>query len=245
MAFNKNSELEEHELKIKESIHQGSYLRDAIFGFNDGLVTNFALIAGVAGAISAPSIIILVAIAETFAGAVSMALGTYISSKSQIEFYQSKIKEQEKDIDETPGLEKEELKKIYQEKGFYGRELDLILERITGDKKLWMKELVQCELQIPAEDSHSPKVAAVVMGAAYIIGSLVPVSPFILLNSKDAFTSMIVMSIAALLVVGGIKAKYTERNPIISAVELMVVGILASVVAYGVGVWISSLTGLI
>lgn len=239
-----NSSVEQHELNVRSSVKQGSYLREMIFGFNDGLVTNFALIAGVAGAISAPSIIILVAIAETFAGAVSMALGTYISSKSQIEFYQSKMKQEERDIENNPELEKEELRKIYLQKGFSDGDLDLIIEKITSDRKRWVKEMVECELQLPTEGFRNPKKAAGIMGVAYIVGSLIPVFPYFFGNTL-AFDWMIGISTLALLIVGWVKAKFTERSPIVSALELMAVGLLASVVAYAVGTWVSGLTGLI
>src|SRR3989344_6405514 len=113
----------------EEHIQSGNNMRDFILGFNDGLVSIFSLVAGVAGANVSSKIVLLAGLAGLAAGATSMGLNNYISYKSQIEFYKNEIAREKNEIDEVPERERDEIMALYKKKGFKGKELDMVVNR--------------------------------------------------------------------------------------------------------------------
>ena len=219
----------------------GKFLRHAIFGMNDGLVSVLALTAGLTGALLSKNIVIIAGVTEMIAGAISMSLGTYISTKSQIEFYKREVKKEREDMERLPNLEKSHVREIYKGKGFSGDELDRVVNKLTSDKRIWLDVLVNEELGLTSSKMENAFSAGVVMFFAFIFGALIPLSSFFLLPLDFALRAAIVSSLAILFLAGAAKTHFTGRNWIKSGFEMVIVGALATLVAYYAGHFISGL----
>ncbi len=224
-------------LKNHEQLHSpaGKFLRHAIFGMNDGLVSTLALLAGFVGAFMTQNVIIIAGVVEMMAGAISMALGTYISTKSQIEFYMREVKKERDDLEKKPTIEKEHVKEIYYNKGFRGKELNLIVTRLTSNKKIWLDVLVQEELGLSQTKMENPFTAGVVMFFAFVFGAFIPLSSFIFVPMTHALPTAIISSLFVLFLAGAIKTHFTGRHWLKSGFEMFLVGALATGVAYYAG----------
>lgn len=228
----KDMTLEEHrELHVPA----GKFLRHAIFGMNDGLVSVLALTAGLTGAFLSKNIVLIAGVTEMIAGAISMSLGTYISTKSQIEFYKREVKREKEDMERLPNLEKNHVREIYKGKGFRGEQLDKIVNKLTSNKNIWLDVLVNEELGLSHSKMENAFAAGVVMFFAFIFGSLIPLSSFFLLPLDIALKFAIFSSLGILFLAGAAKTHFTGRNWVKSGVEMVVVGALATTVAYYAG----------
>ncbi len=222
--------------KIKKSeTHNkgGKYIRDIVFGANDGLVSILALVAGVAGGVSNNKIILLAGIAGTLAGAISMGIGSYISNKSQIDFFKSEIEIERKELEEEPERELEELREIYKKKGFKGKELEKIIKVISSNKEVMLDVMIKEELGLDT-DFNNPLKAGVLSGIYFIFGSLPPILPF-LFNLKHPLLIAIIASLTGLFILGALKTLVTRKNLFLLGLESVVIGGLAMLLTYYVG----------
>ncbi len=220
-----------------EKLHApvGKFLRHAIFGMNDGLVSTLALMAGLVGAAMGKEVILIAGFAEMMAGAISMSLGTYISTKSQLEFYGEEIEKEKKDLECSPQMEKEHVREIYRRKGFVGKELDNVVKRLTSNKKRWLNILVNEELGLNNSKMENAVIAGIVMFFAFIFGAFVPLSSFVFVPMDFALKTAIASSLLLLFFVGAGKTHFTGRSWIKSGFEMVLVGALATGVAYYLG----------
>src|SRR3989338_7184742 len=139
--------LEEHQ----EERHQGisrSNIRDLILGFQDGLVNTLGLVLGVASAVQSTKIVLISGLVTTFTESVSMAAVAYTSTKAAHEFYESQLEREKKEIEEIPHMEVQEIRDIYYQKGFRGKQLEGIVKKIILDKKLWLETMMAEELRL-------------------------------------------------------------------------------------------------
>ncbi len=113
-----------------------------------------------------------------FAGAISMAAGTYLSTKSQKEFYESELAREKREMEELPEIEAQKIRDIYKEKGFGGKELELVVKRITFNKDIWLKVMMEEELGLHGR-FENPVRSMLVMGLAFFVGALVPISSYL------------------------------------------------------------------
>lgn len=224
-----------------EKLHApvGKFLRHAIFGMNDGLVSTLALMAGLVGAAMGKEVIVIAGLAEMMAGAISMSLGTYISTKSQLEFYGEEIEKEKKDLECSPQMEKEHVREIYRRKGFVGKELDNVVKRLTSNKKRWLNILVNEELGLNNSKMENAVIAGVVMFFAFIFGAFVPLSSFVFVPMGFALKTAMASSLLLLFFVGAGKTHFTGRSWIKSGFEMVLVGALATGVAYYLGEFVS------
>ena len=156
----------------------GMLIRDAIFGVNDGIVSMLALIAGLSAALMTTKVIIISAFAEAFAGALSMAVGTYISTKSQMEFLQHELGDENRSVVQRPRLERKHLIEIYRKKGFQGKELESIVDKIMSNPKVWKDVMQREELGFSPAILQNPIHSGFVMFIAFLIASMVPLVPY-------------------------------------------------------------------
>ncbi|PIQ77284.1 iron transporter [Candidatus Peregrinibacteria bacterium CG11_big_fil_rev_8_21_14_0_20_46_8] len=213
----------------------GGLLREVVFGFNDGLVSTFAIIAGLTGGLVENKTILLGALATLFAGAFSMGLGTYLGNKSEREIYESELAREKYEIKTVPELERQEIRDIYAEKGFKGKLLEDIVAKITSDEKLWLETMMREELGF-AEKPPNPIKNAVYMSIAFTFGAFIPTVPFLF---EGAATNLFLvssgLSIVALLGAGAYKTRFTKKNVAWSAFETLLVGVIAASGTYGIG----------
>ncbi len=212
-----------------------SVIREFILGWQDGLVNVLALILGIATAVSDVKIVIIAGLAATFAESISMAAVAYTSQKAAWDFYKSELEREKREIKELPHIEKKEIHDIYYAKGFRGTMLNRIVNHITKDEKRWLDVMMKEELNLFPEQYEKPVKAAVLVGFSAVVGSLIPLVPFLLLPVSSAVFASVVISTTALFIAGAVKAKITVGKWWKSGLELAVIGGAAALVGYAIG----------
>ena len=217
-----------------------SNLRDIILGGQDGLVNVLGIILGVAVASADIRIILAAGLAATFAESVSMAAVAFTSKRAEQSFYESELEREKREIKEIPELEKEEIREIYRRKGFSGKLLADVVEKITSDEEVWLDEMMKFELELkPVETKHA-LLSGLVVGIAAVIGSLIPLLPFFFLgllniSINQAILVSLAISAVALFAIGAYKAKATVGDWKKSGLEITVIGIVSALVGYVIG----------
>jgi VIT1/CCC1 family predicted Fe2+/Mn2+ transporter/rubrerythrin len=209
--------------------------RAVIFGVSDGLVSNLALVMGVAGASQDPSVILLAGIAGLLAGAFSMAAGEYVSMQSQRELFERQINLERAEIEAMPEEEEAELAAIYRAKGFADREARIIAARIFQDRDMALRTLVREELGLDPDELGSPWGAALGSFVAFALGAVVPVLPYLFGSGPSAFPLSLGLSLVALFAVGAGVSMLTGRGTIFSGLRQALIGLGAATVTYLVG----------
>lgn len=212
-----------------------SRLREFILGGQDGLVNVLGIILGVAAATSDVRIVIIAGLAATFAESISMAAVAYTSSKAEIDYYQSQLQKEKEWIEKHPKDERAEVYEVYYRKGFRGKLLQQIVKKITSDKKVWLDFMMTEELNLEKPAADKPTQDALVVGGSALVGSLIPLLPFVFLGIQTAVPASVAISLAALFAAGYIKAQKTVGTPWREGLEMMFIGGLAAAVGYGIG----------
>jgi VIT1/CCC1 family predicted Fe2+/Mn2+ transporter len=206
-----------------------------VFGANDGLVSNVALVAAVAGGTTDSKIIVLGGIAGLVAGAISMALGAYVSTKSEREFRDSEEARERWEIEHMRDQEIAETKRIFRLKGITGPLLDEVVDAVSRDQDQWVKLMMTEELGFPDQPPR-PGISAVVMGIAFAVAAFFPVAPYLVLDDRSALAASIGFTGAALFAVGGWRASLSNGNALRSGIEMVMLAAAAVTAAYLVGV---------
>lgn len=214
----------------------GNDLRAAVLGANDGLVSNFCLIIGIAGAGVTPRTVLLSGIAGLVAGACSMALGEWLSVTNARELAQTQIAREAEEIEQTPQAEQHELALIYQAKGLPQAEAQRIAADLMRNKQGALDALTREELGIdPAELGGNPWSAAATSFLLFAAGACIPLLPFIWMGGPRVIWLCAASSAAALATIGGLTSLFNGRSPTFSAARQVVFGCAAAAVTYGVG----------
>ena len=165
-----------------------------------------------------------------------MFFGGYLSTKSQQEFFEHEIMREKREIEEMPGREREEIRQIYRTKGFQNaQELELVVNRITADKKVWLKCMMEEELGLILESMESPYKVGVMIGLSFFAGALVPLVPFIFLDPRAAMRPSLIFTSVILFILGGLKTKLTQKSWLKSGLEVLLIGILAAGIGHLIG----------
>ena len=213
---------------------EGSFLREVVFGTNDGLVSNVSLVAGVAGATNDPKTVLLAGVAGLVAGAISMSLGAYVSTKSEREFRDSEERRERWEVEHMPAEERAEIRQIFQEKGITGPTLEQVVEQVTKDKETWVQVMMRDELGF-SQSPTRPVLAAVVMGIAFAVAAIFPVAPFAVAEGNGALLASVGLTAGALFGVGAWRAYLTSGKVWRKAVEMVGLAAVAVVAANLIG----------
>ena len=216
-------------------IGTGGNLRAAVFGINDGLISNLSLILGVAGASSSPGIIVLSGVAGLLAGAFSMAAGEYVSVRSQREMYEYQIGLERRELEEYPEEEAEELALIYAAKGMPKDQALELARRIIADPEKALDTLAREELGLNPEELGSPWGAAWSSFMSFAIGALIPLLPFLLSSGNAALAASILLTAVSLFGVGATISLFTGRNAARDGLRMLAIGAAAGAITFGVG----------
>jgi VIT1/CCC1 family predicted Fe2+/Mn2+ transporter len=217
---------------------RGSRLSEIILGGQDGLVNVLGVILGVAAATDDPRIVLAAGMAATFAESVSMGAVAYTSTRAEDDLYRSELEREHRHIRLAPELEEKEIREIYARKGFQGKTLDKIVNVITANPDIWVEVMMAEEHQLnPPEAQGSAIKTALVVGFAAIVGSLIPLVPFIILPVHTSMVVSIVIAASTLFVVGAYKAHLTVGHPGRSGLEMAIIGTLSALVGYAVGLF--------
>ncbi|HLY13470.1 MAG TPA: VIT1/CCC1 transporter family protein [Candidatus Limnocylindrales bacterium] len=214
---------------------QSGTLRAIIFGVSDGLVSNTSLVMGISGASTDPHFILLAGIAGLLAGSFSMAAGEYISMQSQRELYERQIALERAEMEAMPDEEQAELAAIYRTKGFTEEEATRVAARLFRDPKVALDTLIREELGLDPDQLGSPWGAAFGSLVAFAAGAAVPVLPYLVGSGAVAFGVSIVLSLAAMFVVGIAISLLTGRSALFSGARQVGIGALAAAVTFLVG----------
>lgn len=220
---------------------KGKFIRHFVFGAEDGLISTLGFLSGIAGAHLAKLTIVIVGIAEVFAAALSMGIGTYLSTKAHTELNERNIEIEKSHIKKDPKIERKEIEYIYKQKGFKGAELKRIVNKICSNKKILLREMMVSELGILPGKFENPIKSALVMFFTFLILAMIPLFPYLLYPVSQAIKLSITLTVLALFLVGAVKTKVTNKNWFRSGFEMLIFGILAALVTYFIGNFISGL----
>lgn len=225
-------------IAVAEGRHRmgaGGALRAAVFGANDGLVSNFSLVMGVAGGTGDSRLVLLAGAAGLFAGAFSMAAGEWVSMRSQRELYEREIAIEADELAHFPEEERHELELIYQAKGVSPEEARVLAERLMADPATALDTLAREELGVDPADLPSPWLAATSSFVSFAGGAVLPIIPFLIFAGFAATVAAVLGSLVALFSMGAAISVFTGRRTVRSGVRMAIVGGLAAIATYVLG----------
>jgi vacuolar iron transporter family protein len=210
-----------------------SYVRDWVYGGIDGSVTTFAVVAGVIGAQLSPGVIVIIGMANIIADGFSMASSNYLGTRAEHDEINHLEAIEQRHIDLDPDGEREEVRQIFQSKGFEGEELDRVVELITADRSRWVRTMLTEEYGLPQE-VRSPWLAAVSTFSAFCVCGLAPLLPF-LVGAPAAFRLSAILTGLVFFVIGSVKSRWSTASWLRSGLTTLAVGAMAAGLAYFAG----------
>ena len=213
----------------------GDTVRDIVIGMSDGLTVPFALAAGLTGAISSSKIIITAGFAEIAAGSIAMGLGGYLAAKSDAEHYQRERQREKQEVAKIPDEEMAEVANIFRSYGLTDEESAPVVKALSQRPRSWVDFMMRYELGLEKPDPKRAITSALTIAGAYIAGGLIPLSPYILLpDARTALRLSVLVTLAALLIFGYVKSRFTGTKPLRGALQTMLIGGLAAAAAFGI-----------
>jgi vacuolar iron transporter family protein len=210
-------------------------LRAAVFGINDGLTSNLALVMGVAGAAPDNQWILLSGLAGLLAGAFSMGGGEFISMLSQKELFEKELALEREHIRTAPAVEEANLARVYEEKGLAREQARNVAAQLMADPEVALDTIAREELGLNPEELGSPPAAAAASFVSFAIGASLPILPFLFLHSQVAVLVAFLLSGVGMFVVGAVLSLFTARNPLLSGLRMLSIGLGAALLTYLVG----------
>ncbi|MDA1335124.1 MAG: VIT1/CCC1 transporter family protein [bacterium] len=222
----------------------GRYIKDVIYGANDGIITTFAIVAGVAGAGLDVFTIVLLGGASLLADGFSMAASNYLGSKSERDFVRHEYEEQAETLREDPATEKGEMQVLLQEQGYDEHDAYTLVELMFKNKKFFTDLMMHEEYELSSHWQPKLNYGAGLTFLAFITAGFIPILPFIFFAEvSNIFLVSVISTAIVLFIVGALRALVTRRSYIFSGIEMLFVGGVASTIAYSVGSMLSSLLG--
>lgn len=222
---------EEIQARLKASSR--SLLRDFIYGGIDGAVTTFAVVAGVAGAKLETQTIIILGFANILADGFSMAASNYLGTKSELEEKKLITRYEEKQIEENPRGEAEEIRQIFINKGIEGEALEEVVKQVTSNREEWLKLMLAEEYGLGNAEVVPWKSGAMTF-LSFMIFGLIPLVPYLLGMSSSFLASSVATGLAFFLI-GLVKSNWSGASPLRSAIETLLIGSCAAALAYVAG----------
>jgi len=210
-----------------------NFVRDMVIGMSDGLTVPFALAAGLSGAIANPRFIVIGGLAEIAAGSIAMGLGGYLAARGDAEHYDQEKAREYREIKEIPEEEKAEVSRVFQNYGLPADESVRVSEALSQHPDAWVDFMMRFELGLEEPDPKRAVTSAGTIAGAYVLGGMIPLSPYMALASATRGLEVsAIVTLAALGVFGYIKGKYTGERAWRSAIQTMVIGGVAAAVAF-------------
>jgi vacuolar iron transporter family protein len=218
---------------IERHFTAGETVRDIVIGMSDGLTVPFALAAGLSGAVSSTTIIITAGLAEIAAGSIAMGLGGYLAARSDAEHYASERLREQQEIQEKTGAEKAEVMDVFTSYGLSEAESTPIVEALSRRPDAWIDFMMRFELGLEKPDPKRALTSALTIAASYVVGGLIPLSPYFFLSPvSTALLFSVVATLLALLLFGYVKGRFTGARPLRSALQTALIGGLAAAAAF-------------
>jgi vacuolar iron transporter family protein len=217
----------------EQHLQSSDFIKDVVIGMADGLTVPFALAAGLSGAVSSTAIITTAGIAEIVAGSIAMGLGGYLAGQTEVEHYDAELKREYEEVERVPETEKQEVKEVFAEYGLDDATQTLIVEALSKNKDKWVEFMMRFELGLEKPDINRARNSALTIGISYIIGGIIPLSPyFFVKDAHDALKYSVVITLITLFIFGYFKAKVTGQNPLTGAFKVMTIGAMAAGAAF-------------
>ncbi len=218
----------------------GGALSDVILGGQDGLVNVLGVILGIAAATPDPNIVLAGGLAATFAESISMGAVAYTSTLADRDFYLAELEREKYEIRNLPDVEREEIRQVYRDYGLEGEALEQVTQAIVSNEDTWLRVMMAEELKLQPVEEGGALRSALIVGGAAIVGSLIPLVPFVLvplglLPRIGAIVIALVISALALFAVGVYKARITVGRPGRSGLQMAIIGIVSAVAGYAIG----------
>ena len=212
-----------------------SRLRDAVFGTQDGLISTLGALTGIAAGTQNGEAVIIAGFVIVVVESLSMAAGSYLSSKSQREYLERLLREEEEEIANEPEKERQEIWEMYHSRGYTDDEIAVIAKRLMSDPKLLLEDMAHKELGICPDAMEEPLGNALVMGTAYVLGGLVPVVPYLTLPVRTAMPISIIGTLLVLFLFGGLKGRVVRQSWWRSGLEMLSIAGLAAAAGFFIG----------
>lgn len=216
--------------------NSGKMLEDIVYGANDGIITTFAVVAGVTGGALSHSVILILGFANLFADGISMGMSNYLGASSRRQYEKACRTQEEWEVEYIPEEERKEIEDIYRQKGFKGQALQEIVDHITADKVRWVDEMMMWEFGVHPHDDESAWKSGLTTFIAFLVAGLLPLIPYLFpINPEYYFSASIVSTAIILFFVGAARSLVTSVRWWIGGLEMLAVGALAAGAAYGIG----------
>lgn len=225
---------------IEQHFTAGETVRDIVIGMSDGLTVPFALAAGLSGAVASTHIIVTAGLAEIAAGSIAMGLGGYLAARSDADHYASERRREQLEVKTMAEAEKAEVAEVFASYGLGANESAPIVEALSKRPDAWVDFMMRFELGLEAPDPGRALKSALTIALSYIVGGLIPLSPYILLSTaQTALLVSVGITLVALLIFGYVKGQFTGAKPLMSALQTALIGGLAAGAAFLIARFIS------
>ena len=208
-------------------------VRDIVIGMSDGLTVPFALAAGLSGAVASTNIVVTAGLAEIAAGAIAMGLGGYLAAKTDVEHYKSERARERREVDTMPEEETKEVAQVFRSYGLQDEQIAPVVGALSADPEKWIDFMMRFELGLETPDPARARQSAWTISGSYVVGGLIPLTPYIVLSTiLSALWVSVGVTLAALLAFGFIKGHFTGINPMRGGLQTVLTGGLAAAAAF-------------
>ena len=220
---------------VERHFTAGDRVRDIVIGMSDGLTVPFALAAGLSGAVASSRLVVTAGFAEVAAGSIAMGLGGYLAARGDAEHYASELAREEQEIRDVPEIEVAEVAKVLTTYGVSEGDAGTIASAMRERPAQWRDFMMRFELGLDAPDPKRALQSALTIAGAYVVGGLIPLSPYLALSSAQAaLKTSVLVTLIALIIFGYVKGRFTGAGPLRSAVQTTVIGSLAAAAAFAI-----------
>lgn len=219
----------------KEVIEGRARIREFVFGIQDGLISTVGLLAGVQGATENNAVVILTGLTAMFAGAISMAAGSYLSSSAEKEIFDKELREAERLAEREPYLAAEGLLRALSEEGLKKEQSYRIVKLLAQEEKVFLRTFQEKVFGLGAAELNRPVQAALVMGFSFVVGAIIPLLPYLILAGMQALYLSITLAAVTLFSVGVFKGYLAARSLFLSGLEFFFIAVGAALLGYLIG----------
>jgi len=234
--------MDTHLHHTEEHLQSSDMLTDIVIGMSDGLTVPFALAAGLSGAVDSTSVIVIAGVAEIAAGSIAMGLGGYLAGKTEQDHYKSELKKEYWEIEHKRDVEVEEVRLVFESWGLSPEVQEKATQEIIKDKDRWVEFMMKYELNLEKPDPKRARKSAFNIGFSYIVGGLIPLSPYFFdSDSIEALKISVVVTLICLFIFGYFKSRITGVSPFWGGLRVMLIGAAAAGAAFGIAKLIEGL----
>lgn len=216
----------------REQVERLGRIRQFVFGAQDGLLSTLGVVTGVSGATTSHFAVLAAGFAEAVAGMVAMAAGEYISSRSQAQVYQAEIETEREELHKDPEGEREEIQVLFRQEGLTAEDAAVVARLVTTSEESWLKTMTEKELGLAAVDASAALPGALIIGAAFLLGAIVTMLPYLFLTGTVAVLTSVALTLLALAGIGAGKAKLAKIGWFRSSAEVVAIGSAAAIIGY-------------